>query len=566
MRVAIVASLLVCSLGTSVLGQERDDQVQLGANLVELRAVVTDSKGHLVTGLTKADFDVVDAGAPQGIEFFSEQRVNGSGDVPTVEAPGAPGAAPAKPAEPAIRTVVVFVDDFHMAPNSLANVRRALKRFVGEQLTDRDLFGLVSASGRVRMFGQFGRDRSAVLAAIDAIPLTPPAAWRGDFPPFLAAQVMLNEGGTAENPFIRRAITVIRERDRDPYSSEEAIKARAVSLSREILEQEEAWATATLDTLERLCDQLAGLPGQRLVLLYSDGFNLRDDRGVPSSTRLNAVVSHAARSGVVINGIVASGLSVDTGISAENGSRPDQSGMSMQLARGEAIDRESGPGGLAKQTGGTFYHDRNDLDALGRDVLARNATYYAIGYYAPDSAGTTYREVEVRLRNHPDLQVRAHRGYVPVERRPAAAARAKDPGTQVIDALLRPVQSTDIEVSLEFAGFVPEKDKMRMQLLARVSGGTVDIKNVGGGRHTIALDVSAVVYDLAGKPVSVQSDNMSTILTADDAEMARQGASLRYPVAVAPLKPGIYQARVAIYEASTRRVGSCGLWFVVPKK
>ena len=134
----------------------------------------------------------------------------------------------------------------------------------------------------------------------------------------------------------------------------------------------------------------------------------------------------------------------------------------------------------------------------------------------------------------------------------------------MIGALLRTIQATAIDVALELEGFAPEKSKVRVRLNARVAGNGLDVRDVGGGRYTLALDVTSVVFDLAGKPVFVGSDHASSILGAEDAEAARQGAALRYPVPLAPLAPGVYQARVAVYEQATRRVGARSLWFVVP--
>ena len=52
------------------------DQIKLGTDLVEIRAVVTDAKGRPVLGLTKDDFDVVDGGRAQQLDFFSQERVS----------------------------------------------------------------------------------------------------------------------------------------------------------------------------------------------------------------------------------------------------------------------------------------------------------------------------------------------------------------------------------------------------------------------------------------------------------------------------------------------------------
>ena len=509
--VAILATAVLCSSGLART-QEQGDQIQLGANLVEVRAVVTDSKGAIVTGLQKADFDVLDGGLQQDVAFFAEQRVSSerTAGSPVVSASN---SATTTPAEPAVRTVVLFVDDYHLSANSLSRVRVALKEFVTDELTDRDLLGLFSASGRVRMFGQFGRDRTAVLAAIDAIPFTPPPAWPDSFTPLLAARIRQNDQRALDYGVL---ILQRKYNDFDPHTLP-AYVTESKSLALEILQEEASWRTATLDTIRNLCDQLGGMPGQRLILMYSDGFPLRDRDGTPTDTDLRAVISHAARAGVVVSAVIATGLSADSGTSASERYNLSGDGYPFQIARATAEDALMGPGAVAKQTGGVLYTDTNDIEKLGRETLERNSDYYALAYYSPDPAGTTFREVEVRLRNHPEYTVRAQNGYVPVERR-TILTPSKDPKVRLIESLVRPILPTDLDVALDFAGLSPVKGKSQVALKARVAGPSLDLKDVGGGRYPLNLDVTTVVYDLGGSPVFVGSDHISGILMDADAE------------------------------------------------
>src|SRR5215213_10349770 len=47
-----------------------------GVDLTTLAATVTDKKGNIVTDLTKDDFEIVEDGKPQSIEYFAQ----GDGD------------------------------------------------------------------------------------------------------------------------------------------------------------------------------------------------------------------------------------------------------------------------------------------------------------------------------------------------------------------------------------------------------------------------------------------------------------------------------------------------------
>ena len=85
---AMLASLMVAMQLIPVFAQEQqklpaattpdpskqDQQVEtvkVGTSVVQLDAVVTDKSGRRITGLTAADFQVMDEGGAQEIDFFS---------------------------------------------------------------------------------------------------------------------------------------------------------------------------------------------------------------------------------------------------------------------------------------------------------------------------------------------------------------------------------------------------------------------------------------------------------------------------------------------------------------
>src|SRR5436853_7357155 len=55
--------------------QDDRDQLRLRADLVQVRAVVTDKRGQPVGNLTKDDFEVLEDSRPQVISFFSAENL-----------------------------------------------------------------------------------------------------------------------------------------------------------------------------------------------------------------------------------------------------------------------------------------------------------------------------------------------------------------------------------------------------------------------------------------------------------------------------------------------------------
>ncbi|MGH9761309.1 MAG: hypothetical protein ACREAC_10750, partial [Blastocatellia bacterium] len=129
--IAVLLALIVVPGSISARQQSKDkspdqqDQaVKLKTNLIQLRAVVTDKKGRIIDNLTKEDFEVVDNGAPQVIDFFSVERVSaGSGTQPP--APNAPPTSAGAASAPG-RILVLFVDALHLSLFSLTQAKQQL--------------------------------------------------------------------------------------------------------------------------------------------------------------------------------------------------------------------------------------------------------------------------------------------------------------------------------------------------------------------------------------------------------------------------------------------------------
>src|ERR1044072_7695627 len=94
----------------------QDQTVRLKADLIEVRAVVTDRNDRVIDNLKAEDFELLENGRPQQISFFSV--------VETV-APPSPARAEANPKtlpnnsapslKPPSRTIVLFVDTLHLS-------------------------------------------------------------------------------------------------------------------------------------------------------------------------------------------------------------------------------------------------------------------------------------------------------------------------------------------------------------------------------------------------------------------------------------------------------------------
>ena len=157
---------------TGVWSQEEPPPpvVRVTVSLVQLDAVVTDSKGRHVADLTKDDFEVYQDGAKQKITHFAWVP----GVSPQRAAPRPTGAkqpapvvvAPAR-AETTRRTIVLLVDNSGLSFTSMAFVRQMLKKFVREQIGPGDVAAVIQTTGGMGAFQRFTNDPRLLGAAID---------------------------------------------------------------------------------------------------------------------------------------------------------------------------------------------------------------------------------------------------------------------------------------------------------------------------------------------------------------------------------------------------------------
>jgi len=145
---------------------EQDDVIRVSTELVQTDVMVFDKKGHFVDGLRGDQFALKVDNKPTSISFF--ERVT-SGKENTTRNPGVTGPVSTSSPGPAIvrgRTVIFFVDDLHLAPDSLVRTRKALLEFIDRGMTEKDQVAITSSSGQIGFLQQFTDDKIALQTAV----------------------------------------------------------------------------------------------------------------------------------------------------------------------------------------------------------------------------------------------------------------------------------------------------------------------------------------------------------------------------------------------------------------
>src|SRR5215471_6771719 len=264
----ILLSCLI-ALATSVSAAPQDQQkkaekdwvIELKTILVELRAVVTDSKGHLVQGLKKEDFELREKGHLQDIGSFAEERVGPISITQRVTLANVTPLEPPTPAKEQARSLLLFIDTINMAGQNLLRVKQGMKKFIDEQMTDQDAVMIVTSGGMEGIPARFTRERNLIRYYIDKI-----SSWGARstsyFTPALAADVR------RENPdAIKVAINILQSEEglNPDMLSPQVLKQMALGRAGEVLAQASFKRTSLLGTFKAAAELMSKAPGQRVM-------------------------------------------------------------------------------------------------------------------------------------------------------------------------------------------------------------------------------------------------------------------------------------------------------------
>ena len=163
--------------------------------VVRLEVVVTDKRGHASAGLKREDFAVLEDGKPQPIVQF-QAFARPAPVTPSVAGP-ATAAAEEDEAEDLLpaRYVVLAIDDVHMEFESLSRVRKALGRFLDEDLRPEDQVALVTTSGASALSQEFTSDRTVLHEVLSRLSAQGHPPERTDIPYISEYQAELIETG-----------------------------------------------------------------------------------------------------------------------------------------------------------------------------------------------------------------------------------------------------------------------------------------------------------------------------------------------------------------------------------
>jgi VWFA-related protein len=569
---ASLAGLLAALSGPTSAGAQAPEApkpelvLPTSVEVVRLEVVVTE-KRHARADLTREDFAVLEDGKPQPIVQFQafarpQPAPPGRPSPPAATEPPGTEEDEAEDLLPA-RYVVLAIDDVHMEFESLSRVRKALTRFLDEDLRPEDQVALVTTSGASALSQEFTADRAVLQQTLSRLSAQGHPPQRTDIPYISEYQAELIEHDdpmaldAAAQEVLRAGIVL------DLSSAEDLARRKA----RGVLTEAVYDSRLTLEALESLCRGLSGLTGRKALFLVSDGFlTSLSDRG-STTFDVRRIADAGTRAGVVVYALDTRGLvAAPVGAGAASLRRPGPATFGAV----EAIQRRSleatrdAMNALAADTGGFLVENSNNLRAGLREMLKDTETYYVLAYEPTNTKRDGgFRRIEVRLPGVPGARVRTRAGYfapddghvgVAEGTAEAGARRSEQRRAEMRTALnsLAPLNAIPVRLSADFLSLDPGVSQL-------VVSGAVDVATLPfvrrPDRRQATVEAVALVHDQAGAVVATLPTERSA-MDLSDAEFERllpQG--LPYHGAIA-LPPGSYQVRLAAREDATGLLGS----------
>lgn len=383
--------------------------IQVDTNRVLVPVVVRDKQGHVISDLKREDFRVFDDDKLRTVSGFTVERHS------IIEAPSkdekqqsVPQNLPVKSLASA-RFLVFLFDDMHLSFEDLAHAKAAATKLLGQAFTTSDMTAVIAMSGKVNT--GLTQDKAKLEAAIAS--LQPRGLYRstGSECPeigfYQADQIENKHDPVALAAAVAQVFNCApgMDRQRDQNMAErmaESSAMRALTLGHQDVQ-------VTYASMTEYVRRVAALPGQRTIILVSSGFL---SLSAEEKTEESRLMDLAAQSNVVLSALDARGL-YTTELNASE--RSLGSGQLLQLQaeyhRSTMTSNENVMAELADATGGTYFHNSNDLDAGLKVLTAVPECIYVLELSLADvKPNGSYHRLKVKV-DRDGMQLQARRGY-----------------------------------------------------------------------------------------------------------------------------------------------------------
>jgi VWFA-related protein len=573
-RLLSVVLLIVLSASIPAAGQGKPQlpvPFRAEAELVTVDVVVMDRRGEPVSDLKSSDFTVLEDGRAQAIRFFQPvgTLANGSSKPTGAGRTYHYSTNAGSPAGPG-RAFVLFFDDVNLTQQLGERVKAAVERFLKEEAQAGDLVSLVAPAQGLRWHARLPAGRTELLEVLASLAgknrLDVTHERISDYEAYRIhvmhdEQVAARVGRRFSNYRVAGRDPVNLQRDEGPRPEKKGgtaglIDPFVLARAAEAYSRANARNRATLGALADTIESMAPVRARKSIVVLSPGFILDQEVSL-----FRQVENAARRANIAMYFVDARGLEAESVFgTAQVGSPMDS--RDVGAANADSTLEAEGAVALAESSGGFAVQNRNDLGAGLRRIGHESQVYYLLGYIPGDSRRDgKFRRIDVRVARS-GVHVRARKGYY------ADSARLDPTARGEVDPLRSAVESPyDLDgvpvraAALWFGNVNPSDVSVLIAVEADLRAFGLKSEN---GALTDVLDVQVLVTEAATGEAKRHERAVEMSLQA---KVPNDETSAWYPVSEAfELRPGRYQARVAVRDRNTGRVGTVTHDFEVPAR
>jgi len=533
---------------------DQDEVVKITTNLVQVDAVVT-KDGKPVKDLTADDFEIYEDGKKQAITSFA--YISNVPATPVTATKAGDGPLPPRPINPndPHRTIAFVVDDLGISAESMAQVRKQLRKFVNEQLQPNDLVAIIRTGGEMGALQQFTNDKRLLSRAADQL------RWNMCNRVGITAMPVLGSGGS------------------------QSLCGRYSML-------------ATINALRFIVDSMAYLPGRKSMVFMSDSLPVEDQddlnflRDIRSgggdgvkggginpamapagddsdpgfndvrnySVALRKIAEKAIRSSVVIYSVDTQGLQT-TSLTAADRFYGDGRQFQNVIANRSLLlwYRREGSDLIARQTGGFQVRNSNNFE-IDR-IMQDQSGYYLLGYRpTQETFNRKFHHIKAKVKRS-GMSLRTRLGFFGVsEEETIKTPLTRRDVTNL--ALASPFAAQDVEISLASFFFNDKTFGSLIRSFVYVAASDLKFTTVDG-RHKAWIEVHGVVFGDNGAVIEQLKQGLTISLPENEYAAALKDG-LGFNVDIPVKRNGAFQVRVAIRDKETAKIGSAGEFVTVP--
>jgi VWFA-related protein len=453
----LTIAALSISNSAPVLSQQPDrsqtqdgptEVIRTNTELVQTEVMVFDARGRFVDGLGPEQFELMLGGTKQPVSFFEKVTAGSKTEAEQLAAARSNPATKKERAKTAVvgsddrgRVLFFFLDDLHLSTASLTRARKALVRFVDDQMNPNDQVAIVSTSGQVGFLQQLTDNPAVLHAAIGRLNYKQnKEAYTGktQISEYMATQIAdynnrelfayLMDSTKLEQQ-MGAGLRHGDHRLAASYSAGPVVRNRV----QQIHAQARMTTADTLDALKGLMASSAALPGRKVVFFLSDGLLINERKG-GALEALEGVTEAARRSGVIVYTMDLRGtfFNMGSGIDVSKNELADFTSRMAGLPYAELAATQEALKLIADETGGRAILNSNAIGDGILQAISETSEYYLLAWRpeAPEQRQAKQRLL-VTIKDRPDLRVRLRTNVYQAPSQPVARASKSEPAKEV---------------------------------------------------------------------------------------------------------------------------------------